>query len=479
MPDPVIYVPGLPASHLRSTNPDKRIFIRLSPGAFGNALLRGPNDLSVDDGVREDGPISSVKLGFIDIARQAKSLYKRLKKYKIVPVKFGWDWRRPVYDDTYDWSAHPRLARTIRDLRRDSGERVTIIVHSTGGLVLRKCLEQEPQLAASIRKVIAFGVPWAGTPQSMLYINAQSGFAGVVSAAKAQKVLVHAWAGFDLFPPNPAHLVDERGRALNLTFRQQGNGKRQVSALTDRDWLRSLPEALRAPALQRCIASNAHLGSRRPTIDLGGRRLEVVNVAGFGLTSPVAARLTGTGAHGKMRVEQNRGDDTLDGGDGTVPRVSASWLQGDANVDVSTYNIPVGIYPSSARRVHKSLWSNPGSINLLDHHLGGRDLKPFCYSAIDVDDWMPGAGHGPNVRIRCVALDAAGAKLQDARVATRNYSGGNVEEDFDADRDGRHLLTLNRQRIPRHDTVRRLMLEIRWTDNGRSRSQQRTIQLGA
>ena len=240
MPSPVIFVPGLPSAHLRDTNSDRRFYLKLGLSAFDNPLLRGPNDLQTNDGVREDGPIASAKLGPIDLVKQAKSLYKLLRRHGIESVKFG-------------WAARLRLARAIRDLRRSSGERVTIIAHSTGGLVLRSCLEAEPQLAVSIKKIITFGVPWAGTPQSMLYVNRQSGFAGgLVSPRKAQEIVVHSWGGFDLFPPDPTHLFDEDNMALNLTYRQQGTGKRQISALTDRHWINSLPEgseSRRDPAL--------------------------------------------------------------------------------------------------------------------------------------------------------------------------------------------------------------------------------------
>ena len=313
---------------------------------------------------------------------------------------------------------------------------MTIIAHSTGGLVLRSCLEAEPQLAVSIKKIIAFGVPWAGTPQSMLYVNRQSGFAGgLVSPRKAQEIVVHSWGGFDLFPPDPTHLFDEDKVALNLTYRQQGTGKRQVSALTDRHWINSFPEGLRAAATQRCIASHSHLGPRRPTLDLGG---------------------------------------------GTVPRKSGAWLRGDDTVDVRTYHVPIGVYPKKTTQVHSALWSNPGSINLLDHHLGGRDLRAFCYAAIDADDWNPG-NSDDRVRVRCVVLDEQGAMLDEPRVRTLNYQGGNVDRPFDLDRKGRHLITLDRQRIPRsaNGTVRRLKLELQWKEDGQARRQRRTFQIGA
>ena len=71
--------------------------------------------------------------------------------------------------------------------------------------------------------------------------------------------------------------------------------------------------------------------------------------------------------------------------------------------------------------------------------------------------------------------------LDEPRVRTLNYQGGNVSEPFDPGRKGRHLITLDRQRIPRsaNGAVRRLMLELQWNENGQPRRQRRTFQIGA
>ena len=58
--------------------------------------------------------------------------------------------------------------------------------------------------------------------------------------------------------------------------------------------------------------------------------------------------------------------------------------------------------------------------------------------------------------------------LDEPRVRTLNYQGGNIAQPFDPDLKGRHLITLERQRIPRsaNGAVRRLMLELQWKEDG-------------
>ncbi len=428
--------------------------------------------------MRTGDPIRrAARILLFDIAKQAGSLYDILNKLKVEIVPFGWDWRRPVYDEEHPFSVQNRLPEALRKAHEDFGTKPVVIVHSTGGLVLRSCLEARPQLARVIGRTIAFGVPWAGTPQSMLYANGQSGFAGLVGREKAQRLLVHSWAGWDVFPPDSTHLHDSRGRPLNLAFRQVATGKQQVNPLADLDWVNSLPEALQAPSRKRAAAAHRNLGQRRPIIELGGEELEVVNVVGWGFETPAEAEFEGTGAAAKMTVRELKGDPTLDGGDGTTPRVSAAWLRSGGRVSVRTYHVPVGRLPSSRVHVHKALWRNPGGRALLAHLLRGKDLRPFCYAALDADDAVQA---GPaELRFRLVALDASGEPLRGAVVRTVNLSHGRqIEESFVEQHDGRHLMRLPRQRIRRvgsSSQLRRLEIKIGWLEDGRRRWQSRAF----
>jgi len=482
MPRPVIFVPGLPASHLfdRTTGSDpEKIFLIL--GGFKNSRLEGPDDLYAAEPIRAGDPVRhALKFLVWDIAKQAGSLYDILSRLGIDPIKLGWDWRRPVWDDVFadpngPFSVHHRLAKAIRDARQATGQKVVIIAHSTGGLVLRPVLEDKPDLVDDVELVIAFGVPWAGTPKSMEVVNGQEGFAdGLVSPQRAQEIIVRSWAAWDLFPPDPIHLLDRHGRPLMLTFRRLSGGVRQqVCALTDTDWIHSLPPGLQAPARQRAAEAHAHLGQRQPSFELGGRRLRVVNVVGWGSTTPVEAELTGTGGSARMVARRDTQEATLDGGDGTVPRRSADWLRSGPDLEVTTHHVPVGWLPSTRIHVHGRLWSNPGGVNLLQRHLGGLPHEPFSYAALDSVDSSQGST-STTIRVRAVALDAGGAPLDQAAIRTRNLQGAQIGQPFDPQFDGRHTLQIPRGRIPAvGNGVRRLELEILWKENGAQRRQPR------
>lgn len=480
MSKPVIYVPGLPASHLHERATEKRIFLSLG---FNNPQLEGPNDLGAHDPVRAGEPIRRVaKFLFFDLAKQAESLYDLLGRFGIKATPFGWDWRRPVWDLARPDSVQRKLAAKLAELHPPSGPQVTVIVHSTGGLVLRALLERQPDLCRHIERVIAFGVPWAGTLKSLRFINGQSGFAGIVPASRTQKVLTRSWAAFDLLPPDPTHLIDGNG-PLALTFRRTAQGDQPASALVDRDWINSLPSELRAAAEERAVRAHGHLGARRPQIDTAGEPLEIVNVVGWGADTDVSAELIGQGTGARLEIRSSKGDATLDGGDKTVPRRSAAWLASGDPVNVRTYHVPVGRLPSTRNQPHSSLWSNPGGINLLEHLCGNQpSLAPFCYAAIDGDDAVAGQ---PSVRVRLVALAADGSPLPGAKVRTRGLIGGDFGQDFRPAFDGRHMITLERQKIPRvgnppaPSRVRRLRLQIGWQENGRDRWQERRFLIPA
>ena len=54
MRTPIIYIPGLPGSHLHDTDTGKRIFLTLT---LKSPRLQGPEDLTAADPVRAGNPI--------------------------------------------------------------------------------------------------------------------------------------------------------------------------------------------------------------------------------------------------------------------------------------------------------------------------------------------------------------------------------------------------------------------------------------
>ena len=455
MSAPVIYIPGLPGSHLDTHPGGKRIFLNIlamlpKPGKEILQQLTGPDDLTRLDGIVAGPPIRrGAKILFFDLAKQAESLYEILRKLGIDAVKFGWDWRRPVWDPLAADGTQARLEAAIRKRHAQGGGKITVIAHSTGGLVIRHLLERKAQagdlaFVRMIGRIIAFGVPWAGTLKSMRFLLARRGFA-TIGPRRAQRVIAGSWGAFDLLPPDPAKtaMVDRHGFALKLAV--DGSG-RQVSPLIKRDWF----DPVLAPGMHlRADGADQNLGARRSQLQLGGVRIPVTNVAGWGARTTTTAVISGSGKQQRVALKQSRD------GDKTIPFVSADWIDGP---DVTRYHLPVGFYPGNNKNPHSSLWRNPGGRNLLRHLLGGEALKPFVYAAVDIEDH--GAPKVRHVRVHMSTLDAAGQPLPTVRVTVKLRNNPSPVHDF-AGGDGRHAFTVPRARMKRvNSRVRRFSIVI-------------------
>lgn len=460
MPETVLYVPGFPGTHLR--RPDGTRFF-LTPGT-GDPLLHGPDNLAVPDHVTPGDPIKeTLKLLFLDVGKKASTLYALLDKIGCNVVPFGWDWRRPAWEGSAGVGVGSRLRKTIEDEHQKAGKPITVIAHSAGGLVVRALLEATPQLARKLKRLIAFGVPWAGAVKALEQVCGRGGIAPVLSPARVQQILCRAWAAIDTLPPDTA-------ASLGMT-RRAGAGN--VSPLFDTTWLAALPAAERTAVQLRVQAAAQRLAGRSRTIEIGGEPLEVVNVVGWGEETVDLAEFN---ADGSAKPFQSRSSiDSKDklgyeGGDRTVPRRSAAWLQPKGGVKVTTYHLPVGWLPETRVHTHATLWRNPGGRNLLRHHLGGAQLEPFAYAALDSGDTKAGST-STQVRVRAVALDDTGRPLPGARIKTLDLTPGpQIEQTFDPTNDGRHVMAvpLARMRTIAGNTVNnhRFAVEILWTGGG-------------
>lgn len=473
MPKPALFIPGYPGTHLLERDTGKKVFLNipglLHPDSKQRILqqLEAPDDLTAVDPLVAGEPIRRLaNFLFFDLAKQADSLYDILGTIGVEPVRFGWDWRRPICDV----EMQARLKQAIVDEAQRAEAPVTIVAHSTGGLVARYLLESHKNDAGFLRSVdrlIGFGVPWAGTLKSLLFLTGTNGFGPFLSKKETKRVVSLSWAAFDLLPPDPDKTVMEDAHGRRLKLAVDGAG-RQVTPLLKRGWF--------APSLadrmdMRADATDATLGHRTPGLRLGGHSIPVTNVVGWGAETTVRAVMTGPPDQLDVTFVNEEGDDLQGGGDATVPRVSADWLRGP---DVATYHVPVGRDHGGKTNPHSTLWRNPGGRNLLRHLLGGLPLTPFVYGAVDAEDAMRTSV--PKVRVRLVALDSEGRPLSDATVRVTDLQGGPSDiSDFPSSGEGRHLIVIPRDRIrPAGGQHRRFTLELAWREQGQTKSLRRS-----
>ncbi len=453
-PKPLVFVPGFPGSAIDDLKAGQELFPDLgellSTTARPNLVSRlsGPDDLSVDDGVAAGEPIRSVlpllRIPFLDLAgtfKQAQALYDILAGFgyagfakaggpRFRPV--GWDWRRPVDDP----AARSAVGAAVRDLHRDTGEPVTILCHSTGGLVVRAVLEHDPTLVPLVERVIALAVPWAGTLQSLPYLLRQQAFSPFTTD-ETQTIVAHSWAAYDLLPPDPApgksDMTDADGPLSMFTVAGPA-GQVDASPVTAGAWMARSAVGGDLPAMQaRARSADARLGTRQRELQLSGRSLEVVCMAGFG------AQTATTGA---MDAQGNVTLATTDDGDGTVPRRSAAWL---AQPGGRTFYVPIGGRATDLiPRIHIGIWLNEPVQAVLANLLARRPWQPYTCAEVDADDLN---SDRPEVRVHVVAQGEDGKPLANAQVEALELNGTPPKPTLIDPATGRGLMVVKREDV--------------------------------
>src|SRR5262245_37749657 len=168
---PLVFIPGFPASELRQLSTGKTFFPPTAGDLLSDTkkrklirLLSGP-DVPPGDIVAGPPIRSILKLGKLELGKRAEALYDLLRNSYQYTVDggnnfraIGWDWRQAI--DAAKVKAD--VVAAVDELSAaNGGARVVVLVHSTGGLVLRRLLEQTPSLAAKIEHILSLGIPWA------------------------------------------------------------------------------------------------------------------------------------------------------------------------------------------------------------------------------------------------------------------------------------------------------------------------------
>jgi len=468
MPQPVVFIPGFPASELLQVSDGNRVIFPPTLQDLASSarkeeildLLEGPDDPAGDIVAGE--PIRSVlRLGRLEIGKRAQALYDLLRNnygYTLHSGNnlraIGWDWRRAVDD--------ARVQQDVRDaideLFDATGTKVVALVHSTGGLVLRRLLEAQPLLAQRIEHILALGVPWAGTLVAVdeLRFGHSIGFGPFsFKAAEVRRVMMHAQAAYDLFPPDPGKtdLTAASGNRLDLVVgAKKVAGKRpQIGLLVDDRWM---PSGTDFDFMRDMAAdSDDRLGARTSELQLpnGDPHPPVTNVVGWGVEMDTTCAMD---ADGVLSFEESKE------GDGTVPAASASWLRGSSD-RFRTVFVPIGIYPVNQIPFHHNLvWDSPPLRQIFNEVLQDSPRGPYVCGSADADE---ASDPESDVTLRLVAADALGQPLPDSRYKVRNVMtraksfGGRVRLD----------LVVKQQNVhPDAQRMVRLVVEVSWTGVG-------------
>ena len=351
MAKPTIFIPGFPASELHDKNTGEKLF----PPALGNINAALQKLIQVPGDVVAGPPILDKIKRF---APAASTLYAILADHGISEangnfIPIGWDWRLSVASD--DTTA--RIKAAVDKLEPQG--KIVAVIHSTGGLVLRAFLQNNPDFVERFEQVLAFAIPWRGTLEALHAVDKGSPiaigigpitFKTILSAQQSKDLLTRAQAAYDLFPSDPA---------TSLFF----SGNNPSTPLADRTWL----DPARPYMNDLCDAAF-------PQSD-NFPDLPVTNICGWGGdTWPRCVNANGT---------LSFDDPDNEAGDGTVPFVSTSALQGD---NVRSMFLPIGAFVDFALpEVHGQIWEPKVVRQIFDEVFDDAERKPFVAAAADKD----------------------------------------------------------------------------------------------
>lgn len=399
MQKPVVFIPGFPATEIIFKPENWRLFPPALSDLQDPARKRRLIELLADpraEGVEAGKPVLNV----LGITKQAESLYDILSgigydtsddSTEFVPI--GWDWRRGVDDpETVE-----RVATAVERLHAHNGRAVVVVVHSTGGLVLRAVLAARPDLAQKVEQVLAFGVPWVGTLKALFAIDKGEGVGlpllggliGQITDEESRFITSHCQAAYDLCPADPQKT---QMPGVNLFI----SGGKQAGPMVETSWIPAGNEF----DFMRELAANAdaRFGARNRNFEL-----PLTNVVGWGRKTLTRCEPRNGGLDFQFSPEL--------AGDATAPMVSASWIRGR---NVRTFFLPIGVYPAhNIPHPHVRIWDSPPVMQFFSEVLLDEERVPFLAAAADGDEAINRSGD--EVPIRVSAADANGRPLPNCR----------------------------------------------------------------
>lgn len=196
----IVFVPGLPGTHLATTKHGHRVWLSLAQFVRGNlaeTARLAPDGLSPGPKGRQLVADGLLKMSY------GKAIHAwRSRGHTVVPLPF--DWRKPL------GLAADELGEKLRQLANQGHPRVVLVCHSTGGVVASLWASRHPSELHRVKRAIFAGVPLAGTFQALALLTGASPLLGLISAASARDPhaqiaqMAASWHGPVDLLPDPA-----------------------------------------------------------------------------------------------------------------------------------------------------------------------------------------------------------------------------------------------------------------------------------
>lgn len=211
---PIIFLPGVAGSQLFNNPP----YVPLVSSQLWPVSVLGQRHLL---GLTSEGKSAFNANIFVgDILRSGDGRFSSLADFYGSLIEFlearGYKEGSDLFAFPYDWrldnSAHYGAldAQIVIAKARSGHDKVILLGHSMGGLIMRGYALSEPKRAASLAALITMGTPYWGAPKVYYAMIKGYTFGNMAVAAEMMKILFQNWPAAYQLLPRENFIVDTR-----------------------------------------------------------------------------------------------------------------------------------------------------------------------------------------------------------------------------------------------------------------------------
>lgn len=262
----VIFIPGLEGTRLYTGSnqlwePNRNDDIK--------KLFLDKNGSSTLAGIYSGGPIDK-GLGIVDIYGKFMNFMDGLVKSGDIPDwhAFGYDWRKSVQDivigdESREVGTESLISDVVATASTSKTGKVTLITHSTGGLVAKYLTKVLTDMGKSdlVDSVISVAVPYLGTPEAiagLLHGDHQSMLGGLIGSQANMRELGSNMASAYALLPSAGYFSRIFSPTIAYASPTMDTYSKQKSFILDEERRRSVPKAsaVESPIIGNSILMN-------------------------------------------------------------------------------------------------------------------------------------------------------------------------------------------------------------------------------